>query len=53
MCLVKISLIVVTTPSHVSQTLTLKQVTKEFKPYARTHHVIIIVIIATLTCILP
>ena len=43
MCLVKISLLVVTFPSHTSQISTLKQSTKEFKPHARTHHIVIIV----------
>ena len=52
MCSVQISLLVVTFPSHTSRTSTLKQSTKEFKPHARTHHIIVIVnivIIATMS----
>ena len=52
MCSVQISLLMVTFPSHTSRTSTLKQSTKEFKPHARTHHIIVIVnivIIATMS----
>ena len=45
----QISLLVVMFPSHISWVLTLKLTTKEFKPQACTHHVVIIVIIAMLT----
>ena len=48
MCSVQISLLV-TFPSYISWVFTLKYSTKEFKPHARTHHVVIIVIIAVLT----
>jgi hypothetical protein len=39
------SLFVDTFPSHMSHVLTLKQSTKEYKPHARMHHVLIVVII--------
>ena len=49
MCLVQISLLVLIFSSHTSWVLTLKQSTKEIKPQARTHYVVVIVIIAMLT----
>ena len=49
MCSVQISLLVVTFPSHISWVLTSKESTKEFKPYAPTHHVVVIVITSRLT----
>ena len=42
MCLVQISLLVVTFPFHISWNLTLKWSTKEFYSHTRTHHVVII-----------
>jgi hypothetical protein len=54
---VQISLLIVTFPSHISLVSTLKQATKELKPHAHTHHVVMIVTIvinAMLTlCIIP
>jgi hypothetical protein len=48
MCSILISLLVVTFPSHISWVLTLMKSTKEFKPHARTNHIVIFVIIAML-----
>jgi len=45
MYIVQIFLLVVTFTSQISQVLTLKSFTKEFKPHACTYHVVIIVII--------
>jgi hypothetical protein len=45
MFLVQISLLVLTFPSHISQILTLKYSSKEFKLGVHMHHVVIIVII--------
>ena len=47
---IRISLLVVTFPSHISRVLTLmKQPIKEFKPHACTHHIVITIIIAMST----
>ena len=47
---VQISFLIVTFASHVSWVSTLKQSTKDFKPHARTHHVVIVVIICHYCC---